>query len=84
MFNISNYLQKLTKNLNSAEDQKKLIISIIKNKTQLLFVEDEIEIKNNVLLIKSSPGQKNKIFIYKNNIIEELKNSLNLIITDIR
>ncbi len=84
MFNISNYLQKLTKNLNSTEFLKRSILSIIYKQTNLTFEEGDIEIKNYILNIKSSLAQKNKIFLYKQSILEDIEKTLETKIIDIR
>jgi hypothetical protein len=82
MFNISQFLEKFSKNLKNTELQKEKIIEIVKNKTDISISKNEIEINNFILYIKSSPGVKNKLFIFKNSLLEEINNSIK--ITDIR
>ena len=83
MFNISSFLEKFSKNISNIESNKTKILEIIKKHTNLNLLPKEIEIKNYIVYIKSSPIIKNKIFIYKNKILEEV--SILLIkITDIR
>ena len=82
MFNIEKYLEKFSKSLRSADVDKKKIIEIVKNQTGLDFFVGDIETKNGVIFLKSSPAVKNKIFIYKQKILDDLNKILK--ITDIR
>jgi hypothetical protein len=84
MFNISSYLQKLTKNLSSSEFQIKQIVEILNTQTGLHVKESQIEIKNFVILFTGSMGEKNKLFLSKQQILEELNNDAKITITDIR
>jgi uncharacterized membrane protein len=72
MFNISNYLQKFSKNIYSSENNKKQILDIIKKHTQVVLYLGDIEIKNYILHIKKSPTILNKIHINKAKILEEI------------
>lgn len=85
MFNINKYLEKLSKNISSTENQKKRILEIIEKDTNLNFNIEDIEIKNYIIYIKTSLAIKNKIFIYKNKIIEDVTSVLpNIKIVDIK
>ncbi len=84
MFNIQKYLEKFSKNVASSEIQTKQIIDIIKKETDILVVLNNIEIKNNIIYIKISPAAKNKIFIFKNKIIDAINSSTGIKITDIK
>jgi len=72
MFNISSFLEKFSKNLKNNSFLKGLIIDVVKNQTNILLKEEDLEIKEGVVFITSSPGVKNKIFIHKENILIEI------------
>jgi len=84
MFNISSFLQKFSKDLNSTELNRKQIIDIIKKHTQIELSLVDIEIKDYIMETKSSPAVKNKIFMYKEKILEEINRSVSQKIVDIR
>ena len=83
MFNISSFLEKLSKNIKSTEVDKQKILEIIEKNTQIKVSPQEIEIKDYVIYIKSSPGVKNKIFIFKTKILEEINSIVPTKIVDI-
>ena len=74
MLNISKYLEKFKKNLESGEDLNKRIIDVIKKHTNISLNSNDFEIKNYIIQVKSTPAVKNKIFISKNNIISDINN----------
>ena len=76
MLNISNYLKKFSKNLFSSDEQKKKISEIIKTYTQVDVLPEEIEIKNYNIYLKKTPAVMNKVFIYKNKILEEVSSQI--------
>ena len=84
MFNIEKYLEKFSKNLNSAESEKKQIIDIVKKHTNLIFTLDLVEIKDCVLYIKTSPALKNKIFIHKKAILDDITSLVSTKIIEIK
>ena len=85
MFNIKNYLEKFSKSIHFSEDQKRQIIEIIKQHTQISVSPNDIEIKNYTIYLKTSPGVSNKIFINKEKILGEISSSApSLKIVDIR
>lgn len=84
MFNISSFLSRFSRNINAIELNKEVILEIIENKTQIKIPLEEVEIKNNVLFVKSSGAVKNKIFIFKESILEEVNKNSTLKIVDIR
>ena len=83
MFNISSFLNKLSKDINLAELNKKQILEIINKQTELNLPEKSVEIKNNVIYLKTFPAARNKIFIEKNKIIDQIS-KLSIKIVDIR
>ena len=72
MLKIQKYLEKFSKNISLAELDKKKIIEILKKQTGLDFSPESVEIKDCIIYIKSSPAVKNKIFICKKNIFDEI------------
>ena len=82
MLNISKYLEKFRKNLASGQDLNNNIILIINKYTGISINPNDFDMKNNIIYIKTTPSYKNKIFIFKEDILKEL-NQLSKII-DIR
>ena len=74
MFNISNFLEKFSKNIQSNENDKRQILEIIKKQTGIELSNQSMEIKNYILYVNTSPAIKNKIFIYKKQILGEINN----------
>jgi len=84
MFNISSFLKKISDNIGNTEIEKEKILEIIKKESFLEFKKEDFEIKNYIVYFENlSPAVKNKIFIYKDNILKELK-KFNIKIVDIR
>ena len=84
MFNIEKFLDKFSKNIKSTEINKRVIIETIKKYISLDIPLDHIEIIDYIIHIKSSPAVLNKIFIYKQKIIEEINSKISLKIIDIK
>lgn len=84
MFNISQYLEKLSKNINFGEEDLLKISEILKNYTNIEIPPKNIEIRNYTVFIKSNNSILNKIFINKNKILEEFSKSINQKIVDIK
>lgn len=84
MFNIDKYLEKFSKDVRNAELHKTKIIEIIEKHTQLLILPKNLEIKDFVIYIKDSPAVKNKIFISKQAILDDIIKSTPIKIVDIR
>jgi hypothetical protein len=72
MFNIKNYLEKFSKNIDLSTQNKKQVSEAIERHTQIKVSPEEIEIKNYVVCVRSSPAVLNKIFLYKSKILEDL------------
>ena len=84
MFNISSFLEKFSKNIQNTELHKEKILEIIEKQTQIKISPQDLEIKDYIIFIKSSPAIKNKIFIFKNKILEEISVSVPVKIIDIK
>ncbi len=84
MFKLSQFLQKFSKNLSDRDHYKKEIISIISKHTHLDIQEQRMEIKNYILYIDGSPAYKNKLFTYKQAILEEISKIPGLKVMDMR
>ena len=75
---------KFSKDVRNAELHKTKIIEIIEKHTQLHILPKNLEIKDYIIYIKDSPAVKNKIFIYKNKILEETSISIPTKVVDIK
>ena len=84
MFNISSFLEKFSTNISSQEANSKMICDVISDKTGIVCEPKSLKIQNNVLYLDISPAQKNKIFICKQKILEELEKINQTKIVDIR
>lgn len=84
MFNISSFLEKISKNLKSNDLHKEDIIILIKEITNITLNKEDLEYKEGVLYIKSSPAVKNIIFINKSNILDKINSNPSQKIVDIR
>jgi hypothetical protein len=84
MFNIGNFLNKFSKKIQVAEFDTENALRAIEEKTGLKISLNNIEIKNNTIYIQASPAIKNKIFIFKQPILEEINKNLQVKILDIR
>lgn len=83
MFNLAKYLEKFSRNISENNINKKEIIDILFKNTNITFDIKEIDIKNNVIYINTTPIKKNKIFINKQKILEDFS-SISVKIIDIR
>ncbi len=77
MFNISSFLGKFSKDVVSLEQTKINILEIILKQTQITLTLDQIEIKNCILHIAASPGVKNKVFMFKSRILDDIVKQIN-------
>ena len=82
--NISNFLEKFSKNLQTANSQKEKIIDIIKKEIRVEIPKENIEIKNYTLYIKASPAILNVVFVNKTKILDEIRNSVPTKIIDVK
>jgi len=73
MLNISKYLEKFKKSLESGENLNNTIIEIIKKYTDIELKLSDFELKSNLVALKTSPGVKNKIFMFKSEISKEIQ-----------
>jgi hypothetical protein len=84
MFNIEKYLEKFSKDVKNAELHKGKILEIIEKHTQLYILPKNLEIKDGIIRVNESPAVKNKLFIYKEKILEEISVAVPLKVIDIR
>lgn len=84
MFNISNYLSKFTKNLDSNDIIKSAIVDVVFTVTNIKLQVEDIEVKNNIILVKNGTQIKNKLFIFKDKILLEVNKLTELNLIDIR
>lgn len=76
MFNIDGFLDKFYKNIRSVEANKIQILEILEKHTGIKFSLTDVEIKNYIVYIKSTPASLNKIFIYKKKILEDINTAV--------
>lgn len=72
MINISKLLEKFSKKIDTEESCNRQVIEIIKKLTDLNINLKDCEIKNNVIYVNSSPAVKNKLFVYREQIVNEV------------
>ena len=83
MFNISDFLQKFSKNISTQESQTKIICDAVLKHTGIILDPKNIKIQNAILYLQISPAEKSKIFICKKQIINDII-KMQIKITDIR
>lgn len=76
MFNIEKYLEKFKKNLKSNTLIIEKIVEVVERNTDIKIEKTNIELKDCVVYIKSNPLIKNKIFIYKEKILNDLSKEI--------
>lgn len=84
MFNISKYLNTISKKVDSAENIKFLLAESIKKSTDLTVDFKNIEIKNFIAVLAISPTLKNIIFINKKGILDDFSSKTSEKIIDIK
>jgi len=72
MFNIASFLEKVSKNIKSKDVFNKQFLDIIKKHTGMDIPIENIETKDSVIILKISPGARNKVFIYKESILKDV------------
>lgn len=72
MLNLSKYLEKFSKGISDNNLNKKLIQEILERFTAISFESSDLDIKENILYINTTPAKKNKVFIFKQKILDEL------------
>lgn len=70
MFDIKNFLNKFKGQIEEGSLNILNILDILKKETGIDFKKDDLEIKNGVLFIKTTPIKKNIIFIKKNDLLK--------------
>ncbi len=84
MFNISSFLGKFSKNIYSLGANKKYISEVIEKHLEFKISPEDVEVRNYTVFLEISPTLKNKIFISKNKILEEINSNLTPKIVDIK
>lgn len=84
MFNISSFLEKVSKNIKSKDFYNDKVLEVLNTDLGTQIKIEDIEIKENILYIKTSSSIKNKIFILKNKILDHIELQTKLKLTDIR
>lgn len=84
MFNISSLLKKFSRNIDTHDEVKKEISRIIQLYTGIPITSDMYEIKEYNIHVAVSPALKNKLFINKKKILEEISRNIPQKIIDIK
>ncbi len=84
MINISKFLEKFTKKIDSEEECGRKIIEIIEKQTGIVIAKKDCELRNNIIYINSSPAVKNKLFVYREQIIGEVNKIRDINVVAIR
>lgn len=84
MNNIGNKISKTISLLKIKDEEKENIIFIIKKITNISLNKKDIVFKNNVLIIKLLGPKRVRIIDKQNEIILNLKNEFNIIISNIK
>jgi hypothetical protein len=72
MFDISSFLKKFSIQIDSSEEKLEIVCAAIEKYTGVRLEKTHIEFKDGIIRIKTSPAIKNKIFIYKKAISEDM------------
>jgi hypothetical protein len=73
---IKDFLEKFKKTLFQKEETNRIVLEIIKKYTSLSFEPKQVKIKQPFIFIDGTPIVKNEIFIYKKQILLELKKEI--------
>ena len=80
---IKNFLNKFLELKNKNSFLKETLVDIIKKEINFLIKEEDIEINNIEIKIKTNPTVKNELFIKKDKILKEFNKKTNKNITSI-
>ena len=75
LLGIQDFLEEYRKRLFKAEDERSNILRIIYQVCGAELKEEDIEIRKNEIILVTDAVMKNQIFLYKEKILKELKNS---------
>lgn len=78
MFNISKYLEKVVKQIDTKAVVREKISQSIKANTNLDVDQEKIEVKEGVAFIKANQAFLNKIFINKSKILKEVSEIIDI------
>ena len=84
MWNISSFLEKFSKSLQSTESEKQHILDVIEKQTNIRLNLKDFEIKNYTVEVRATPAIKNKLFIYKRQLLEEINTFSSVKVVDIK
>ena len=73
MIELNSFLEKFKKFINTDEEVKKVVISVVEEKTGIKLEKINIKIKENILYLKEHPAVKNEIFMNKETILKEIQ-----------
>ena len=81
---IAKYLAIYREKLFSAEDQKRFICGVIFRVSGVVVDEKDLTINHTTISIHTDSVTRHQLFLYKQKILEEIKNTSKKIITDLR
>jgi hypothetical protein len=85
MNNLGGYLDKFKKIFTSTKFQKDAVRSVINHHAKIELGENDLEVKDYKIILKTSPAVKNAVFMRKQKILEDLKAQMgNIAPNDIR
>ncbi len=70
---LANFLEKFAVLLSKSRDVKKSFLVSLKSKANITLAENEIDVKDNIVYIKSHPAVRMEIFMRKKAILDELR-----------
>lgn len=74
MLNIGSYLKKHQNKIKDDFDLFENFIFVIKKHTNITLKQEEFSLNKGLIILKTTPVKKNKIFLNKNNILAETAN----------
>jgi hypothetical protein len=84
MKKIEDFLSKF-KIIRDPRKNREIVVGCIFKKTQIKISENELEINKNIINLNCHPAFKNKVFLNKEAVLEDIKKALpDLYIIDIR
>ena len=73
MKSLLNLLERFSKSLNKDQLTKEIVIKVVRDKTRVTLHPEEINLKDGVLEISTTPTAKNELSLKENSIRNELK-----------
>lgn len=81
---IAKYLEIYRERLLSADDERKLVVVVVRDVAGVSIVESDITIKQTVLHIKADSVTRHRLFVCRERIVKELASRTKQKITEVR